>query len=157
MKQRVYIETTVVSYLTARQSRDLVVAAHQQVTAEWWQLGRRKFDLFVSQSVISEAAAGDPAAAERRLAALSDLGLLDIDRQVEALAQKLVAEGVVPERAAEDALHIATATVHRMDYLLTWNCRHIANAEIRRQLRTLVSEEGYSLPVICTPEELHGD
>jgi len=157
MRPRIYIETTIVSYLTARRSRDLVVAAHQQITEDWWALRRADFDLFVSQSVLSEAAAGDPVAARLRLEAIELLDLLDITDEVEELAERLVASKIVPNKAAEDALHIAVATVHHMDYLLTWNCRHIANAEIRQRLISSVSDQGYMLPIICTPEELSGE
>lgn len=157
MKPKVYIETTVVSYLTARRSRDLVVAAHQQITEEWWQLRRGDFELFVSQSVLAEASAGDPEAAVQRLQLLASLDLLDITGEVEELATSLVVGRVVPAKAAEDALHIATATVHGMDFLLTWNCRHIANAAIRHRLTEAALARGYILPVICTPEELAGD
>ncbi len=157
MKPAIYIETTIVSYLTARRSRDLIVAAHQQLTEEWW-LGRRgDFELFISQSVLQEAAAGDPEAARRRLEVLDGLDLLDITAEVEDLAQSLVAKQMIPKKAAEDALHIAVATVHGMDYLLTWNCRHIANAELRNQLMERMAEQGRALPVICTPEELIGE
>lgn len=154
---RIYIETTVVSYLTGRRSRDLVVAAHQQITEEWWNDRSTAFELFVSQSVLTEAAAGDPEAARRRLAVLEQLPLLEITAEAEELAASLVTGGLVPSRAAEDAVHISLATVHGMDYLLTWNCRHIANAEIRQRLLAWMATRGYSLPVICTPEELSGD
>ena len=156
MKSKIYIETTVVSYLTARRSRDLVVAAHQQLTEEWWRRRCNDFDFFISQSVIAEASAGDPEAARKRLAAIEDLVLLDITEEAEELASGLLGSDVIPERAAEDAIHIAIATVHGMDYLLTWNCRHIANAEIRQHLIDAALERGYSLPIICTPEEIAG-
>ncbi len=155
-RQRIYLETTVVSYLTARRSRDLVVAAHQQITEEWWQHRRPEFELFISQSVISEAAAGDPGAASLRLEAIQHLPLLDLSEEVQSLAAALLASRALPAKAAEDAIHISVATVHGMDYLLTWNCRHIANAEIRQSLASTMSENGYQLPVICTPEELLG-
>lgn len=157
MKAKIYIETTVISYLTARRSRDLIVAAHQQLTLDWWDLRRGDFDLFVSQSVVAEASAGDPEAAERRLAAIDSLALLDITAEVEELALGLLASKVVPQKAAEDAIHISIATVHGMDFLLTWNCRHIANAEIRQRLVDSMLERGYLLPIICTPEELAGE
>lgn len=157
VKPKIYVETTVVSYLAARRSRDLVVAAHQQITEDWWHLRRADFDLFVSQSVVSEASAGDPEASLRRLEVLDSLPLLDITDEVEVLALSLLASRIVPKKASEDAIHIAVATVHGMDYLLTWNCRHIANAEIRQQLADTVLERGYLLPVICTPEELGGE
>lgn len=157
MKPKIYIETSVISYLTARRSRDLIVAAHQQVTEDWWLLRQSDFEFFVSQSVVAEAAAGDPDAARSRLAAIESVALLDINAEVEELASGLLATEIVPRKASEDAVHIAVATVHGMDYLLTWNCRHIANAEIRHRLVEAMLGRGYLLPVICTPEELAGE
>ena len=157
MRPKIYIETTVVSYLTARRSRDLVVAAHQQLTEDWWHLRRKDFELYVSQSVVAEASAGDAEASRRRLEAIEPLALLDITAEVEELARGLLASQVIPTKASEDAIHIAVSTVHGMDYLLTWNCRHIANAEIRQRLTDAMLERGYLRPVICTPEELAGE
>ena len=122
---RIYLETTVVSYLAARPSRDLRVAAHQQATSEWWMRRRGDFDLFASQLVVEEASAGDEEAASRRLEYLKDVPLLDLTDQSLALAEKLLTDAVVPTEAEQDALHIAVAAVHGMDYLLTWNCRSI--------------------------------
>ena len=157
MKPKAYLETTVVSYLTARTSRDLIVAAHQKLTRGWWERRRNRFDLYCSQLVIREAAAGDKRAARRRLEVVEPLALLEITDQARQLARGLVTEASIPRKAAEDALHIALATVHGMDYLLTWNCRHIANAEIRKVVTEVCTAHGYEPPVICTPEELMGD
>jgi len=154
MKSRVYIETTVISYLAARQTRDLVVAARQELTWEWWRECRSDFDLYISQNVLREAGAGDPDAAERRLEIADGLPRLESKPDVLALAHKLVRNGPIPENASEDALHISMATIHGMDYLLTWNCRHIANATIRNSVIRIADSEGYQCPVICTPEEL---
>lgn len=151
---RVYLETTVISYLVARPSRDLRVAAHQQVTSEWWAQKRADFELFVSQLVIEEASAGDAGAASRRLKYLEGILLLDLTEPSVALAESLLLTGAVPREAEEDALHIAVAAVHGMDYLLTWNCKHIANATMRHRIETACSDSGYDSPVICTPEEL---
>ena len=155
-KESVYIETTVVSYLRTWLSRDLIRAAHQQITQEWWANRRDDFDLFISEFVINEAASGDSKAAEMRLRALEEIALLDVDSQVESLASKLVAEKAVPTKAATDALHIAVAAVHGMSYLLSWNCKHIANAEMQDAIRKVCEESGYKCPEICTPEELLG-
>jgi len=156
MKKRVYIETTIVSYLTARPNRDLIRMAHQQITLEWWEQYRHEFSLYVSQLVLDEAAKGDPDAAKRRRSAIHSLPLLPLTEEAIVLAERLVASGLVAEKAATDALHLAVAATHRMDFLLTWNCRHLANArmltEIGRFLRTI----GYELPFVCTPEELMG-
>ena len=152
-----YVETTVVSYLTARKSRDLVVAAHQEITQRWWKRRRREFDLYCSQAVIREASAGDKHAAARRLAALEDVPLLEVNVSANRLAAALVKAAALPDKATEDALHIALAAAHGMDYLLTWNCKHIANAEIRNVVAAVSYEHGYGAPVICTPEELMGE
>ncbi len=157
MPATVYIETTVISYLTARKSRNLVVAAHQAITRNWWKSRRRGFDLYCSQAVIREAKAGDKRAAAKRLAALEDIPLLEINESAKQLASALVEVAKLPKRATEDALHIALAAAHGMDYLLTWNCKHIANAEIRNIVAAVSYEHGYGAPVICTPEELMGD
>jgi predicted nucleic acid-binding protein len=127
---KVYIETSIVSYLTASPSRDLVRAAHQEVTTEWWA-GRSGFELYISQFVLDEASAGDPAAAAKRLDALRGISLLDVTKDATLLAGKLLGSGALPANARIDAFHVAVATAHGMDYLLTWNYTHIANAAIR--------------------------
>ena len=156
MESKVYIETTIVSYLTARPGRDLIIAAHQQLTQEWWENRRLSFDLYASQLVIQESSAGDAVMAQKRLEVLDQIPLLDINQESIALAGALVKKGPIPEKAAVDALHIAIATVHGMDYLLTWNCKHIANAEMQTAVTAVCRAAGYEPPVICTPEELLG-
>jgi len=131
MKPKVYLETSVISYLASRPSRDLIVAANQQITQEWWQVQRQDFDLFISQLVVQEASAGDKQAAERRLQAIANTPLLTLSEEAVTFAEKLVEEGAMPRKAVEDALHIAVATLNGMDYLLTWNFKHIANATMR--------------------------
>ena len=126
MRPKVYIETTIISYLTARPRRDLVTAAHQQLTREWWD-ERDQFDLYTSKAVHDEAADGDPEAAQLRLKALEGVALIKPDPKEITLASHLLQDGLLPEKATEDALHIAIAAVHGMHYLLTWNCKHIAN------------------------------
>ena len=153
---KVYIETTIVSYLTARQSRDLIVAAHQQLTQEWWANRRPGFDLYASQLVVQESGVGDAVMAGKRLEILDEMPLLDVNQDAVSLARELVDKGPIPQKAAVDALHIAVATVHGMDYLLTWNCKHIANAEMRASVTKICRAAGYEPPVICTPEELLG-
>lgn len=154
MKPRVYLETTIPSYLTAWPSRDLVRAAHQQLTREWWDQRRPRFELFISQVVLGECQAGDPAAAAGRLVVLQDLPLLEQTEEATRLAQALVEQVPLPDRATVDALHIAIAAVHGMDYLLTWNCTHIANATLRDPIESVCRAGGYEPPAICTPEEL---
>ena len=153
MKPKAYIETTVLSYLTASPSRDLVLAAHQQVTRDWWST-RDVFELFVSQFVVDEASAGDVTAAGRRLAALQNLVLLDLTPDATRLATELIRRGGVPEKAKVDALHIGVASVHGMDYLVSWNCTHIANATMRGRIEAICRDAGFEPPVICTPLEL---
>jgi hypothetical protein len=153
MKPRVYLETSVISYLTGKPSRDLVTAAHQQITRDWWEQ-RARFDLFVSQAVLTEAAGGDAAAAARRMEALADTGVLPVTAEAADLADRLVREHAIAAEAAIDAVHIAVAVVNGMDYLVTWNCSHIANAALRVKIEQTCSQLGLQTPVICTPEEL---
>jgi hypothetical protein len=154
VKPKVYLETTVPSYLTAWPSREVVVAAHQHTTRQWWETRRHDFELFASQFVIDEASLGDPEAATRRLGILTELLLLEPSNSVYELAEELVKRVPLPVNAVADSLHIAIATVNGMDYLLTWNCAHIANAELRARIETVCRNAGYDPPVICTPEEL---
>jgi hypothetical protein len=154
--RRVYLETTVISYLTARPSRTVVGAAHQQLTIDWWEQRRHEFDLVVSELVLREAEAGDPEAAKRRLAVLAGIPRLALTDDAVSLATEFLQRRVLPSKAYEDGLHIALATVHDVDYLLTWNCAHIANPEIQAKLAEFLEERGLFLPFICTPEELLG-
>lgn len=151
---KVYIETSLVSYLVARRSRDLIVATRQQLTNDWWEQERHKFDLFISEVVLQEARLGDAGEVSKRLNVLADLQLLVTTGEAGKLADDLLSKGVLPAKAARDALHIAIATVHGIDFLLTWNCRHIANAHVRKMTDRIFRAAGYLPPVICTPEEL---
>ncbi len=144
------------SYLTAWLSRDLIRAGHQQITKEWWQARRDDFEIYVSQLVLNEAAAGDAEAARARMAAIQDFPMLDITDEVGDLAARLVTSLSLPMKAGTDAAHIAIAAVHGMHFLLTWNCTHIANAEMSVAIEETCRECGFSSPVICTPEELMG-
>ena len=153
MRPSVYLETTIPSYLTARRSRDLLISARQIATQEWWTT-RKEFDLYVSQLVIDEATAGDEAAAARRLDALTDLPLLDVTKRVDALAQRLIADVPMPQNAIADSYHIAIAAVGGMDYLLTWNMTHIANAALRKRIDQVCRSFQIEPPTICTPDEL---
>lgn len=157
MKSKLYVETTIVSYLAARPSSALIVAAHQQLTHDWWAGHREEFDLHASELVRLEAAAGDPMLASLRLELLGTIKLLATTAEALALADALVRFKAVPKKAVEDAAHIAIATVHGMDYVLTWNCKHIANARLQRAIQAVSSDLGYDAPVICTSEELMGD
>ena len=153
MKPKVYLETTIPSYLTARPSRDLVMAANQEITHEWWeQVGRVRFVYFAT--CCARGQGGDPEAAAKRLDVIQDLPLLEETAEVLTLAQAILAEVPLPDRAVVNALHIAVSAVHGMDYLVTWNCTHIANASLRLPIESVCREHGYEPPVICTPDEL---
>ena len=156
MADRVYLETTIASCLTAWPSRDLIIAGHQQITKEWWRTRRTEFELCFSQFVIDEASAGDAEAAKERMAILSPLPLLDISDGVLTLASAILQSGALPVKAARDAAHIAVSAVHAVDFLLTWNCAHIANAQIVKQVQSICTQHGFPCPVICTPEGLMG-
>ena len=155
MKRRVYVETSVISYLTARPSRTIIGAAHQQITQAWWER-RNAYELLISQVVRQECASGDAEAAARRLAALEGLDVLAVTEDMISLAGELLAQQIIPAKAVEDSLHIAVATLHQVDFLLTWNCRHIANPIIQEGIAEYLERQGLFLPVICTPEELLG-
>ena len=157
MTQRVYIETTIPSYLAAWPSRDLLQAARQQITHDWWNNQRNNYDLCISQTVIDEAEAGDADAAKRRMPFLQNLPLLDLTEAVNDVAKAIMDSALLPQRATRDAVHIAVSSIHSIDILLTWNCRHIANAAIMKQLGAIVAACGYEMPILCTPEELLGD
>jgi len=144
----------VISYLTARPSRDVVIAGHQKITRDWWQTCRDRFDLVASQLVAREASAGNPQAAKERLDRLTVLTLLEITEEAVTLAQELITAGAVPEKAAEDALHLAIAVTNGVEYLLTWNCKHLANATMRTKIEDVCRAAGYEPVIICTPEEL---
>lgn len=150
MKSKVYIETTIVSYLVASPSRDVIQSAHQQVTREWWAR-RSRFDLFVSRPVLAEAGRGDVTAAARRLEKLTGIPMLSIGRGTGALAYTLLRTGALPPKARIDAVHVAIAATNGMDYLLTWNLRHLANAAIRGKIEAACQRAGVRPPVICTP------
>lgn len=151
-----YIETSIVSYLTARPSSNPLVAAWQEVTAWWWTRQRQDFDLWTSALVLEEASRGDREAARRRVAHLEGIPLLTASDQVIEFAERLVSPGPLPIGAADDAFHIALSTVHAVDYLLTWNFRHIDNALIKPRVRELCATHGYPCPEICTPQEMVG-
>ncbi len=157
MPKHVYIETTIPSYLAARPSRDLLQAARQQLSHDWWNNERQHYELCISELVLDEAAAGDLEAAARRLTFLQELPLLDLTNAVNVVAKAIMTSGLLPERATRDAVPIAVSSVHRTDILLTWNCRHIANAAIMKELGQIVANCGHDIPIICTPEELFGD
>lgn len=154
MKPTVYIETSIPSYLTARSSRDLIVAANQELTKEWWDTRKNDFQLVISELVSQEASAGDPRAAKRRLSVIQLLPELNITDEVGDLAMVLLNKTPLPHKAHVDALHIAVAAINGVEYLLTWNCTHINNAALRPKIENLCRSEGFEPPIICTPQEL---
>jgi len=153
-KQSVYIETTVVSYLTARPSRDLIVAAHQQVTEEWWENTLSLLDPFVSPIVIEEVSRGDEASAKLRLEKIVRFPVLEITNEVRDLAELYFKRIPIPDKARGDAFHLAVATYHGMDFLVSWNFTHILSARVRAVIQDINTIRGISTPIICTPEEL---
>jgi len=154
MKKRVYIETTVVSYFTARSTRDLIIAAHQEATRELWPKLATDFDTYISALVYEEAGRGDTEQARKRLEAIRPFDMLDVDSEAQTLADKLVAEKAIPAQNPEDAAHIAVAAVNGIQVLVTWNFAHINNPFTRMMIRQVVENEGYQCPEICSPDEL---
>jgi hypothetical protein len=149
-----YIETTIPSYYVARPAMNIIQASRQASTRMWWDGGCSNFDLFTSQEVFQEAKLGDHEMARQRMELLSSLPKLELTEEVGALAQRLIQAGLVPEKAASDAVHIAVASVHQMNYIVTWNFKHIANPYTRDRLRAVVADAGFRLPVMSSPEEL---
>jgi hypothetical protein len=149
-----YLESTVPSYLTAHPSRDLVMAAHQQITHEWWRQARARFDVYISQAVLDEISAGDPEAASQRLALVRELPILALTEEVDALATEYHGKLGLPEGAQLDAVHLACAVLYELDYLLTWNCKHLANGVVIQRLQAVNRILGRPTPIIVTPEEL---
>jgi hypothetical protein len=154
MKQKVYIETSIVSYLTAKPSNDLRAMANQNTTIEWWESRMAEFEIYISEFVVAEASQGNAEAAERRLSVIADIPELELTETVRELGKVLVSEGPIPAGAEIDAYHIAVAAVNGMDYLLTWNCKHIANAVMRPKIEAVCRDHGFEPPTICTPQEL---
>ena len=154
MKLKVYLETTIPSLLTARPSRDVLIAGQQQATRDWWQERRHRYHLLVSGLVLLESRRGDASAARERDEVLAVCDVLEYTEAAQSLARDILATRLLPAKAAVDAAHIAVAAVHEVDFLLTWNCRHIANAAIVDKVRATIAAAGYTPPVICTPLEL---
>jgi hypothetical protein len=157
VNQKVYIETSVISYYTSRPSRDLVIAARQETTRELWPVLAGRFDRYISMMVLTEISKGDSSAVDERKKAISDIPVLNITRETEFLAEAIVREGLIPEQFGEDSLHIALASVNGMDYLLTWNFRHLNNALTKTHIGRFIEKQGYVPSVVCSPDELLGD
>lgn len=157
MKPKVYLETTVISYLAAQPSRDIIVRSHQAATLAWWNTRRNAFELLVSEAVLDEIHRGDPRLAARRGALVRSIKVADTTALAAQLARDLIAERALPTIATADALHIGIATANGADFLLSWNFRHIVNAQMRHRIEGVCSDAGFEAPTICTPEELMGD
>ncbi len=154
MKPSVYLETSFISYLTGPTSQNIITAANQHITHDWWENRRHAFELFISPEVIDEASQGNPSESAKRLAIMKDITLLVLNNKAIDLALAFLQEKGVPSQANDDAYHIAIATVYQMNYLLTWNCKHIANAHIQPKLRQISQKRGYDIPILCTPYQL---
>jgi hypothetical protein len=153
----VYLETSIISYLRQKPSQDVITAARQLLTQRWWDDQRDEYEIVTSQYVLDEASRGDPTLAAERMSALSGIPLLDLPDDIPQLAAEILRRTILPTHAGVDALHIAAAAFHGLDYLLTWNCKHIANAHILPRIRDCLTDLHFSVPVICTPEEMLGD
>ena len=154
MKKHIYIETTVVSYLTAKPSRDIMIAGHQEATRELWAKLSTRYETYISALVFEEAGRGDQNQAQMRLAAIAKLPMLDIDDEVRYLAEEIIAKKGIPAEYPEDALHIAVAAVNGIEVIITWNFAHLNNPFTRKKVRKIVEAKGYICPEICSPEEL---
>lgn len=154
MPQSVYIESSIISYLVARSSRDVVVAARQAITETWWKHHRADFDLYVSALVMQEIGRGDAEAAERRKQAIKAIPMLAISPEARMLAEDLLAQGAIPKNSEEDALHIGIAAAGGIEFLLTWNFKHINNAQTKAMITAVIESHGFACPILCSPEEL---
>ena len=155
-KKKVYVETSVIGYLVARPSHDVIKTARQIATRDWWDAFSSNFELFASALVEREASKGDMGAAAKRLAVLRDIKKIAVTQEMLSLADKLLEATAVPRTSYEDAVHVAVASVSGMDFLLSWNCRHIVNPATRPTIRKVLTEQGYAYPEICTPMEMQG-
>jgi hypothetical protein len=154
LRPSLYLDTTIPSYLTARASRDLNIARYQRITTRWWNSWRTNFDIRISEHVRTEASAGNPEAAERRLRLLARFPSLEVNERADALRERLLRDCRLPARASMDAAHVAVAAVHDMEFLLTWNFAHLVNANFAPRIRSVCELEGHSCPILCTPEQL---
>ena len=155
--ETVYVETSIISYLRQKPSTQVVLAARQLLTHQWWNDERTNYQLVASQFVIDEASAGNPTLAAERLQLLAGIPLLPLDAAIADIADEIMSRAILPEKARTDALHIAAVAHHRIQYLLTWNCRHIANARILPRIHDVLIDLLIPVPVICTPEEMVGN
>ena len=153
MNPKLYVETSIISYLTSRPSRDVVINANQQLAREWWE-NRQNFSLFISQLVMDEVSKGDVQMAKQRMDLIQDIPFIDFNDEAKNLAKEILRQNILPQKAALDVFHIAMTAVHEIDFLLTLNCKHIANAFIFRRIEKVCTEFGYEPPIVCTPQEI---
>ena len=151
---RAYIESSVPSFYAARPSRQLALLAKQQATKDWWDAGWSGLEIVTSLETLDEIARGESEKAKERVELVADLPLLEVNEDVADIANDLVLSGIVPDKAASDAIHIAIASVHRVEFLVTWNFKHIANPFLRERIRELITKNGFQMPTMCSPEEL---
>ncbi|AFL75582.1 type II toxin-antitoxin system VapC family toxin [Thiocystis violascens] len=156
MKPVVYVESSVISYLTSRPSRDVVIAGRQAITLDWWENERGRFELRISALVEEEISRGDTSASERRLMMVADIPNVSVSDDAVSLAESLINQKAIPLGSEDDALHVAIAATQGADYLLTWNFKHINNAETKKSIAQIVESVGYVCPQLCSPEELGG-
>ncbi len=154
MKESIYLETSVISYYTSKPTRDIIVLAHQEITRQWWPKAIKRYDIFISEVVLEEAGMGDPYAAKKRLKEIKNFPNLGLNNHVEEMAKIYKGRLKIPEKSIRDAVHLALASVHNIDYLITWNCTHLANGGVIKKLIKINENFGVHTPIICTPEEL---
>lgn len=156
MKPKVYIETSIISYLTANPSRDVIVNANQILAREWWEDHRHEFNLYVLELVTDEAGKGNAEMAKKRLELIKDVAFLENNNDAKNLAKEILARNILPVKATLDVFHIAITAVHNIDFLLTLNCKHIANAFIYRRVEEVCRSFDFQPPIVCTPQEILG-
>lgn len=156
-KPSIYLETSFISYATNRLSNDFLVSAHQRLSRRWWEHRRSDFRFFVSEIVVAEIVRGNESAVEKRVTFLAGIESIDLNEASSTLAKSFLERSALPEKAAQDALHVAVAAVNGVDYLLSWNCKHIVNLEIYSGIQRIIEGSGYTAPKVCTPYELMGD
>jgi hypothetical protein len=154
--QTVYVDTAVVSFLVAHPPAGTTAHQWHVWTEDWWRMRLPYFECSISGEVLREAADGDPAMSALRLKALSTLTVLRRTLAVDGLAEAFLSAGSLPQKAKADAVHLAFASVYKINYLLTWNCKHLANAEIQSRLQPVAEQRGWRLPIVCTPLQLMG-
>jgi hypothetical protein len=156
MKEKVYIETSIISYLVSKTNRDIIITAKQELTKEWWFEHKSNYDLFISDLVIEEISKGDSVYADERLKIVENIPILKVTEKALLIANSIVSKKILPSKATDDILHISLAIANNIEYLLTWNCKHIANAHIIKTIEAIAKFHKCNFPVLCTPIEILG-